>query len=121
MNISALVIDDEEVSTFITTKVLNMFGVNDVVAFNDPGEALDYLKAEDDMPDIILLDLFFPVMDGFEFLDELEKLQLPDKTIRVFMVSVSINPEDKIKAIDKGCVAYIEKPFTLEKIQEMMQ
>lgn len=120
MKISAFIIDQEEVSTFIAKKVLEMCGVNDVVAFNNPREALEHLKKGEHLPDMIITDLFFPIMDGFYFLDEFTKLNFPGKTIRLYVASASVNPEDKEKAIEKGCTAYIEKPFTFEKAQEVI-
>lgn len=62
-------------------------------------ELLRLLKTEGQLPDVILLDLFMPSWDGWQFLEAFRELD-PDrvKDVRVFVLSSSINPEDHRRA-----------------------
>lgn len=71
-----------------------------------------------DFPDIILLDINMPVMDGWEFMEEFQTLQTQiSKKIIIYIVSSSIAVEDKKKAetyID--IVGYLSKPISVETL-----
>jgi len=74
-------------------------------------EAMKFL-AVSQLPDVILLDINMPVMDGYEFLAEVEK-QLPEtSTIHVFMLSSSDRDEDKERSLKSKLVkGYFVKPL----------
>jgi len=117
------IIDDDLVYIMLTKKVINSTGqVSEINAFENGLDAISFLNENfenpDLLPDIILLDLMMPVMDGWQFLDEFILLssKLHSK-IPVFIVSSSINPEDHSKATSMKEVAdFIIKPITKEKL-----
>ncbi|MGX7666120.1 response regulator [Flavobacterium pedocola] len=121
------VIDDDAIFQFLTQKVIadtNL--VKDVNVFSNGLEALKNLEIanleNEKLPDLILLDLFMPIMDGWSFLDEYKALQAKiNKEIPIYIVSSSIDPTDiqKSKKI-KAVADYIVKPLTKENFMFIM-
>jgi CheY-like chemotaxis protein len=119
-------IDDDSVTNFINTKIIQGYFPFTVVGFTNAREALQelnrYKTPEDDsIPDLILLDINMPIMDGWEFLDEFEKL--PDYLLRkcnVTMLTSSVDEDDIEKSRRYKCVAgFVSKPLTVEALKGM--
>lgn len=73
----------------------------------------------ENFPQILLLDIQMPVMGGWEFLDYFES-KFPEylKKVHIFILTSSINPDDKLKATnDARVVCLLEKPFDFEQIK----
>jgi UDP-glucose 4-epimerase len=100
-------IDDEKSATDLIAARLEANGF-DVSVANDPAEALDLLKK--DKPDLILLDLIMPGMDGYEVLDKIRSGE-ETKGIPVIMLTGRTVQSDKVKALNKGLDDYITKPY----------
>jgi CheY-like chemotaxis protein len=111
----------------VNQKVLTAAGIVDRLSIALNGrQALDLLhKHHHDvsvLPDIILLDLDMPVMDGFQFIDAFNRLSLPDKEKTVFVVFTdSMNPKDKTRAQTMGIKYYLQKPYVLKGIEEVIR
>ena len=75
------------------------------------------------LPDIILLDLSMPIMDGWQFLDEFVKINPKiGKKITVFICSSSISPDDVARAKSINAVSdFIIKPMTKDKLIEIIK
>jgi CheY-like chemotaxis protein len=121
-------VDDDIVFQFLTQKVIEETGlVNQVKFFSNGFEAIEFLKDAQEniekLPDIILLDLFMPVMDGWGFLDAYIKLKPRlGKKITIYIVSSSIDPADIKKAKSISAVTdFIIKPITKEKFTNLME
>jgi len=120
-------IDDDMIFRYLTqTLIAKTHLVNDIDAFSNGLDAINFLKAvsldDGKLPDIILLDLFMPVMDGWGFLKEYEKLQPKlTKKIPIYIVTSSIDPADiqKSKAINL-VIDFIVKPMTKETFLQIM-
>lgn len=81
---------------------------------------LPRLQLDMEYPDVILLDLNMPIMDGWQFLDELAKIPAA-KTIPIYIVSSSVDSRDIKKAETYKMVnKYIVKPFSISKIQSLI-
>ncbi len=113
MNGSLIVlVDDEKIVTSAFKTLLKVEGYNNVVCFNDPKEAVEYLKAN--TPDIIVSDFLMPEMNGLQFLTEAKKIHPEVSTI---MLTGYADKENAIKAINEiGLYKYIEKPWDNEDL-----
>ncbi len=113
-----LLIDDNDIDNFINERMIttNQFS-KAVIVKNSAEAALQFLKDNDGndavMPQLIFLDLNMPVMDGFGFLAEFEKLSDTIKnSAKVIVLSSSISPEDINRASTNAYVVkYVNKPL----------
>lgn len=118
-----LLIDDNEVNNLLHERLIEIseFGKSVVVKQSAP-EALDYLNSiiEDEslFPEIIFLDIRMPIMDGFVFLEEYEKM--PDNIkakAKVIMLSSTLDPEDNERASkNPRVIKMLLKPLTMEQL-----
>lgn len=123
----AFIIDDDEAVNFVTKKLLANFDQEcEVTTFSKPLEALEKLKVMLDhaepLPDVLLLDINMPKMNGFEFLQKMREEGL-SKKVQVIMYTSSVNPEDKKTSSGyDNVIGFMEKPFSAQaygKILEM--
>lgn len=111
---SAVLIDDNEIDCFLQNQILKNCGIRHIRTFRSPVTALQYFKKANPMPDLILVDINFPLMDGFGFIEEFKKIK-KDKFPLIFILSSSTYPPDILKAQEK-CFGFIEKILTKEKL-----
>lgn len=112
---SILLIDNNYIDNFINRKILENYGVTDIIIFTSSDKALSYLRETTIHYQFILTDIHLPVMDGFEFIDKLHELNLHNKHGKICVLSASVNPEDKEKSNNRNA-KFIEKPLTIEKL-----
>jgi len=114
-----LLIDDDHLLNRINEKVLLAAGfVSELHVVLNGRQALDYLLNRAlkcyPLPDLIILDLHMPVMDGFAFLDEFQKLDFAGKSaVEVVVFTASSSPKDIQKVQAYGIHHYISKPYLL--------
>ncbi|GAB4110587.1 MAG: response regulator transcription factor [Roseiflexaceae bacterium] len=100
-----LVVDDEQRLINFMRMNLELEGCR-VISATNGREALD--RAREEMPDLMLLDIMMPGMDGFETLRRLRQFsQMP-----VLILTARADEEDRIKGLELGADDYISKPFS---------
>lgn len=120
-NISILVVDDDYVTRFIHRKLIESLNLS-VFHFeaNNGKDALDLIQTIGrSMPDIILLDINMPVMDGFEFVDEFRKLSGNEHT-QIIIVSSSQSIVDINKALARGIDTVVSKPLSRSFLESII-
>lgn len=102
-----VVVDDEQMVTSALKTLLKIEGFSNCVTFNNPVEAIEFLKQNS--PDIIISDFIMPQMNGLEFLSEAKKLY-PD--VSKILLTGYADKKNAISAINEiGLYKYIEKPW----------
>jgi CheY-like chemotaxis protein len=121
-----LIIDDDKLLNKINEKVLVAAGVviELHIALNGQ-QAVDYLEnrlsKNYPLPDLIVLDLHMPVMDGFGFIDAFNKMTFHGKSkIELVVFTSSSSPKDKQKAMAAGIRHYLNKPYLLRGLVDIM-
>lgn len=113
MNI--LIIDDSSTTrSFVVTELMT-YGYNVDEAVNGQD---GLVKIEDAQPDIIILDLLMPVMDGFEVLEALKKQEY---TIPVIVLSADIQEGAKQECFELGAAKFLSKPFNVDELLEAIK
>ncbi len=109
--LNVLFIEDDEIEVMKLHRTLNSQGLNHVIQEAQDGEmALELLMKKDRLPDIILLDLNMPKMNGIEFLRILKN----DETLRyipTIILTTSSNHKDVLECYKIGIAGYIIKPL----------
>lgn len=110
--VTVLVVDDVPINLILVKKMLSKFNFNVITADNG-AQALASIKEK--QPDLLLLDILMPEMDGFEVLRRLRENPEYD-TLRIVILSALNSTEDIVKAYQLGANDFITKPIILEKL-----
>jgi two-component system OmpR family response regulator len=109
------VVDDEENITFLLDSALRHFGFDVRVAAN----GRDAIAAvESFSPDVVLLDVMLPDLDGFEIV---RRLRLDGTKVPVLFLTARDATEDKVRGLTLGGDDYVTKPFSLEEVVARIQ
>lgn len=111
-----MVVDDNNQDREMLAWALRRHGM-EVIEVADPREAVATAAAG--QPDIIILDLVMPLMDGFEVCKRL-KLDPPTHEIPVVFLSSSDNPSDTIRSLHLGCIDFLHKPISFDELAEIV-
>ena len=121
-----LLIDDNEIDNFVAKKIIEKSGFAEkVITVQSAKNALEYLNTEnsskDELPDIIFLDIGMPEMDGFEFLEEYEKLnKIVVNNCKVLVLSSSLDIDDYNRANRNKLVRkFLNKPLSKKSLMEI--
>ena len=112
---SVLLVDSLEIDNFVNQKLLEIHGVKEIISFKSANKALTHLKETDIIYQLILVDIYLPITDGFEFIDMFRSLDLHKKHGEICLLSASLDPIHKHKSAEKN-VRFIEKPLTIQRI-----
>lgn len=121
--LNVLLVDDDSIYQFIARKTLEATGLTEKINVCSNGEeAYRFLENNQnnasELPDVILLDVNMPVMNGWEFLHAFKNLQTPAiKNIPIFLVTSSVNDADINYSQQFSNVRdYIVKPLVKDKL-----
>ncbi len=120
-----LLIDDNPIDLMVNEKVIiNIDRKNEVIQKRSGPEALSYINDSDNsLPDVVLLDIKMPLMDGFQFLEELAKQNLAAlQKMTVYLVSSSIDPFDQKRSSENPHIkAFLKKPLNRRELEKEFQ
>ena len=121
------IIDDDYISKFVNKKLIEKSGLfNEIAEYDSGRSALQLLQNpelnHETIPDLIFLDIQMPDMNGFEFLNEFEKLPnyITNKT-KIVMLSSSLDDRDRDVSLKNNFVIdFISKPLDNEKLTNIV-
>ncbi|MBL7868535.1 MULTISPECIES: response regulator [Flavobacterium] len=126
MNQIICLIDDDPIYQTITKKIIHKSeAASKILSFPNGAEAIDGLtklvQQPEEFPDIIMLDIEMPVMDGWNFMEHFQKIKtIFPKEVSVYIVSSSIACSDKERSKSyNGILGYFTKPVTLQNVLEI--
>lgn len=122
------VIDDDEIYTFLIKRIIKHADVaENTIFFKNGLEALEFFVEKkmqpQELPELILLDINMPILDGWQFLDGYTKLApIIDKDITLYMTSSSEDQDDYDRAMAIGPVKdFIRKPIDIEVLKKLVE
>lgn len=106
-----LIVDDKMENVKILEDMLAGEGFRNVVSTTDPRRTLDLVSAFD--PDLVLLDLMMPDLDGYAVLEQLARRTPPGEFRPVMVISADVTQEARRRALSLGAKDFLTKPFDL--------
>ncbi|KAB1155052.1 response regulator [Flavobacterium luteum] len=121
-----MIIDDNNIDRYIGSRLIikNNFA-NKLLQYDNAVNALHYLQDNqnniDLLPNIIFLDIYMPMMSGFEFMEAFNTLpQFVKKYCKVFIISSTIDDSDISRVhVDPNIFGFLEKPITKEFLEKI--
>lgn len=123
-NLKILLIEDDMIEVMKFNRTISSLGLNhNIIEANNGEDALKLLEQKNNLPDIILLDLNMPKINGIEFLSILKKDPVL-KYIPTIIVSTSNNKKDLLECYKIGVAGYVIKPLKYDdyvsKIEKLL-
>jgi len=108
-----LLVDDETVNLKLLQRSLEALGYARLTSLSDPRAVLPHYEKH--RPDLVVLDLNMPGMNGFEIMGKLRALEKDDMP-PVLILTAQHAQEDRVRALRNGAQDYITKPFSIEEL-----
>ncbi len=118
-----LLVDDDKDFNFIHQRLLKKMNCVESIEVAANGKmGLDFIRSKKCKPNLIFLDINMPKMNGWEFLEEYNRLAEDEKAnVVIVMLTSSLNPDDKAKAETFGCVrSFVAKPLDIESVEKIL-
>jgi len=109
-----LVVDDEPRMVRFVHMNLELEGYQVSTASSGP-EAID--KVREEIPDLVILDVMMPEMDGYETLERIRRIS----SVPVIMLTVKAEEEDKVRGLELGADDYVTKPFSPRELMSRVK
>jgi len=123
-----LLVDDDLPTNFINERILRKMDCTErIIAVQGGFDALEYLKStveeKHPQPDLIFLDINMPGMNGWEFLESYENLEINQKSKAIIvMLTTSLNPDEKDKAGQIPQISgFLNKPLFADRVKEILE
>ncbi|WP_331234247.1 response regulator transcription factor [Natronorarus salvus] len=105
--------DEEDIQQLLTFK-LKASGF-DVTTFDDGRACIDHLRETDELPDLVVLDVMMPRMDGFQVLERIrDEEALAD--LPVLLLTARSREDDVVEGFERGATDYVTKPFSPNEV-----
>lgn len=111
-------IEDNEANLALVRKVLEHGGSFEVTGAVTGEEGLELIRK--DPPDLLLLDLDLPQMSGFDVARTLKEDPML-RSIPIVAISASVMKQERQKALDAGCLFFVEKPFDIRELRAVVE
>lgn len=109
MHPRVLVVDDEPANLLLIERILASEGYSELRSTTDPREAIALIT--DWHPDILLLDLHMPHLDGFQVMETVAAMQRPTDYLPILVLTADVTREVKERALSAGAKDFLSKPF----------
>lgn len=113
------IVEDEESSANLAKIILEQEGYRVLIASTGQ-EAIDSLKEFQELPNLILLDILLPKINGIEVCKWIRNQQR-FKNIPVIIFTALVQEEDRIEGLNAGANEYITKPFSIDKLLDIIK
>jgi DNA-binding response OmpR family regulator len=110
---SRILVVDDDAAVLDVLRLALASGGHDVLAAGSAMEGL--VRAQGERPDLVLLDILMPEMDGWELL-KLLRLDPATRDMPVVIVSARSEPRDRVRGLQEGAVDYLTKPFSVAEL-----
>jgi len=110
-----LVVDDQQANIDVLHDFLELQGYENIKTTTDPRNVIQLLHEFE--PDIILLDMAMPYLNGFEVMEQLKSVVDPSIYLPVLVLTADVTIETKRKALQSGASDFLTKPFDLIELQ----
>jgi CheY-like chemotaxis protein len=121
-----MLVDDDPITNFINHVTLTRMKISRNIAITRNGEEAllyldEYKSQHQSMPELIILDVLMPVMDGFEFLEKFERVCNPQfRKTKVIMLSTLFSKSDIYVLNQRGYFLFLNKPLNELRLLEML-
>jgi putative two-component system response regulator len=109
-----LVVDNEASNVRTLSRILHAAGYTNVVATTDPTKVLTLFAEQE--PDLVLLDLHMPVLDGVAVLEHLAEVAAPHSYLPVLVLTGDSSQQARRRALSKGAKDFVTKPFEVDEV-----
>ncbi|MEI6290013.1 MAG: PAS domain S-box protein [Chloroflexota bacterium] len=113
-NARFLIIDDQEANIVLLESQLESFGYTDFISTTDSRKSVDHFINY--QPDLILLDLHMPHLNGFQVMELLRGHIKPDDFLPILVLTADISPEVRRQALAKGAKDFLTKPLDITEV-----
>jgi len=104
-----LIVDDEPANVSVLTQMLEQWDATCIEGTNDPRATAGLIATF--APDIILLDLMMPGMNGFEVMEQLQSLLPADDFLPILVLTADTTDQARRQALERGATDFLTKPF----------
>ena len=122
LNARILIVDDNQANVNLLEKILDHAGYSSVLSITDSRETLDFYKSFS--PDLILLDINMPHLDGYQVMAQLRELECVDY-LAILVITAQHDNETRLRSLREGAKDFLTKPFdqteTLVRIRNMLE
>jgi EAL domain-containing protein (putative c-di-GMP-specific phosphodiesterase class I)/ActR/RegA family two-component response regulator len=108
-NSTVVIVDDTPANVTVLERLLSKAGVARIQGFTDPRQALAHCT--ESLPDLVLLDLYMPDIDGFAFMEALERVVPDGGFLPVLVLTADVSTDIKQRALGAGAKDFLTKPF----------